>query len=42
LDLETFNRKKVNNWVSYPFVLDMNNFMRSYEDIIVQDETEFL
>jgi ubiquitin carboxyl-terminal hydrolase 47 len=42
LDLQTFTRKKVNNWVSYPFVLDMNNFMRPYDEIIVNEDTEFL
>lgn len=42
LDYETFQRKKINNWISYPFVLDMNNYMRPYEDIVVLDDTEFL
>lgn len=40
--METFVRKKVNNWVSYPFVLDMNNFMLPYDEMVVQDDTEFL
>ena len=42
LDYNTFERKKVNNWVSYPFVVDMNNFLRPYDEIEVKDDSEFL
>ena len=38
LDMETFDRKKVNNWVSYPFILDMNKFMLPYDKIVVEED----
>lgn len=35
LDMTTFDRKKVNDYVSYPFLLDMNNFLKDYNDIVI-------
>jgi ubiquitin carboxyl-terminal hydrolase 47 len=31
LDYSTFERKKINNRVSYPFILNMNEFMQPYD-----------
>jgi len=42
LDLESFERKKVNNYVSYPFVLDMNKFLKSFDEIQVEENKELL
>jgi len=33
LDYETMNRKKLNNKVSFPFILNMNKFLKPYEEI---------
>lgn len=29
--MNTFERKKVNDYVSFPFVIDMNNFLKPYD-----------
>jgi len=33
LDYETMNRKKLNNRVTFPFILNMNKFLKPYEEI---------
>ncbi|CAD8079535.1 unnamed protein product [Paramecium primaurelia] len=42
LDMNTFERKKVNDYVSFPFVLDMNNFLKPYDQIIIEDHPDLL
>lgn len=33
LDYETFMRKKINNKVTFPYILDMNEFIKDYSEI---------
>lgn len=40
--MNTFERKKVNDYVSFPFVLDMNNFLKSYDSITIEDHPDLL
>ncbi|CAD8102865.1 unnamed protein product [Paramecium primaurelia] len=42
LDMNTFERKKVNDYVSFPFVLDMNNFLKPYDQIVIEDHPDLL
>ncbi|CAK62005.1 unnamed protein product (macronuclear) [Paramecium tetraurelia] len=42
LDMNTFERKKVNDYVSFPFVLDMNNFLKPYDQILIEDHPDLL
>ncbi|CAK65339.1 unnamed protein product (macronuclear) [Paramecium tetraurelia] len=41
-DMNTFERKKVNDYVSFPFVLDMNNFLKPYDQILIEDHPDLL
>ena len=40
--MNTFERKKVNDYVSFPFVLDMNNFLKPYDAITIEDHPDLL
>lgn len=40
LDFETFQRKKINNRVKYPYILNMNTYFKKYEDIVILPEEE--
>ncbi|KRX04853.1 hypothetical protein PPERSA_06487 [Pseudocohnilembus persalinus] len=37
LDFETFMRKKINHFVHYPYILNMNKFMKDYDSIDAYD-----
>jgi len=40
LDMMTLNRRKLNNKVTFPYVLNMNKFLKPYEEIIKDNDSK--
>ena len=40
LDLTSFVRKKINNKVTFPYILDMNEFLKEYDEIKLSSDKE--
>lgn len=38
LDMMTLNRRKLNNKVTFPYVLNMNTYLKPYEEIIKNND----